>query len=50
MKKLIILLVITTTCFIACNDPKDPPDDVMTVKIQAHADSLARLDSLQQLK
>jgi hypothetical protein len=38
--KTIIVLLIATIFFIACNDPKDPPDEGMTKMAQAHADSI----------
>jgi hypothetical protein len=48
MKKLITLIAISTAAFIACNDPKDPPDEGATKAMQAHADSLAKVDSLNK--
>lgn len=50
MKKIITILFIAAICFIACNDPKDPPDGQMQAKIQAHADSLAKVDSLKKVQ
>lgn len=48
MKKFIVLFVIASAVFIACNDPKDPPDDSATIRLQQHADSLAKVDSLNK--
>jgi hypothetical protein len=48
MKKLLLILTIATVAFFACNDPKDPPDEGATKAIQAYADSLAKVDSLNK--
>lgn len=49
MKKLLTILAIFGIALYACNDPKDPPDDGMKATIQAHADSLSKIDSLQKV-
>lgn len=47
MKKILVLIAIVSTSFLACNDPKDPPDDQIMKIVQAHADSLKKVDSLE---
>ena len=46
MKKLITIIAVIA--FMSCNDPKDPPDEGFMKIAQAHADSLAKVDSLNK--
>lgn len=50
MKKFLLFITVAALGLVfACNDPKEPPDDGMKAKLQAHADSLAKVDSVKMI-
>jgi len=49
MKKLIFSLILATSVILfSCNGPKEPPDDYLIQRINAHADSLKKIDVLNK--
>ena len=47
MKKIIFLLAIAAFVM-SCNSPKEPPDDYLMQRINAHADSIKKVEALQK--